>query len=105
LRINGFEKSGHALGFDWAKFERNLSWEEQKHDFALFSYFRCMDVMPRRNQNGPAYQSCNLKGHTGPSLGENESTNFPGSTLTFSDFKLSDFLFLGNIFEKYVGEI
>ena len=49
-----------------------------------------------------------LKGSagTGPSLGENESTKFPGSTFDIFRFSiLESFFVLQNRFGKYVGEI
>ena len=43
---------------------------------------------------------------TGPSLGKNESSNFPGSSLAVFRFSILEISFcLENIFEKYVGEI
>ena len=46
------------------------------------------------------------KGNTGPSLGKNESSNFPGSIFEISRFSFLEICFCLNIiFETYVGEI
>ena len=43
---------------------------------------------------------------TGPFLGKNESSNFPGSIFEIFRFSVPELLFcLHNIFEQYVGEI